>query len=182
MQTDNILQVFTAKRHTNPHYQCQLEHRASGLYTAYTHCANSACHHPTDSAAIHRPRLAISHNNLALNRCSKLIAIKLCAISEMHAKVRRESVAGYATDETLVCGPKEHTRWWQRYGRHLQGLLYRLILNSYLSSFVLCWQKHQPLPNRQPTASLRHSRGEGSRQRRLLTSMTLSSITASPHS
>ena len=137
MQTDNILQVFTAKRHTNPHYQCQLEHRASGLYTAYTHCANSACHHPTDSAAIHRPRLAISHNNLALNRCSKLIAIKLCAISDMHAKVRRESVAGYATDETLVCGPKEHTRWWQRYRGHLQGLLYRLILSSYLSTYII---------------------------------------------
>ena len=67
-----------------------------------------------------------------LSRCSKLIAIKLCAISEMHAKVRRESVAGYATDETLACGPKEHTRWWQRYRGHLQGLLYRLILNSYL--------------------------------------------------
>ncbi len=50
----------------------------------------------------------------------------------MHAKVRRESVAGYATDETLVCGPKEHTRWWQRYKGYLQGLLYRLILNSYL--------------------------------------------------
>ena len=50
----------------------------------------------------------------------------------MHAKVRRESVAGYATDETLVCGPKEHTRWWQRCRGHLQGLLYRLILNSYL--------------------------------------------------
>ena len=26
----------------------------------------------------------------------------------MHGKVRRESVAGYATDETLACGPKEH--------------------------------------------------------------------------
>ena len=50
-----------------------------------------------------------------ISRCSKLIAIKLCAISEMHGKVRRESVAGYATDETLACGPKEHTRWWQRY-------------------------------------------------------------------
>ena len=50
----------------------------------------------------------------------------------MHAKVRRESVAGYATDETFVCGPKGHTRWWQRYRGHLQGLLYRLILNSYL--------------------------------------------------
>ena len=68
-----------------------------------------------------------------ISRCSKLIVIKLCAISKMHAKVRRESVAGYATDETLVCGPKEHTRWWQRYRGHLQGLLYRLILKSYLS-------------------------------------------------
>ena len=67
-----------------------------------------------------------------LSSCPKLIAIKLCAISEKHAKVRRESVAGYATDETLVCGPKEHTRWWQRYRGQLQGLLYRLILNSYL--------------------------------------------------
>ena len=67
-----------------------------------------------------------------ISRCSKLIAIKLCAISEMHGKVRRESVAGYATDETLACGPKEHTRWWQRYRGHLQGQLYRLILNSYL--------------------------------------------------
>mgnify|MGYP003215351665 CR=1 FL=1 len=72
------------------------------------------------------------HFQRHVSRCSKLIAIKLCAISEMHAKVRRESVAGYATDETLVCGPKEHTRWWQRYRGHLQGLLYRLILNSYL--------------------------------------------------
>ena len=26
----------------------------------------------------------------------------------MHAQVRRGSVAGYATDETLVCVPKEH--------------------------------------------------------------------------
>ena len=52
----------------------------------------------------------------------------------MHAKVRRESVAGYATDETLVCGPKEHTRWWQRYRGHLQGILYRLILNSYITA------------------------------------------------
>ncbi len=26
----------------------------------------------------------------------------------MHAKVRRESVAGYAMDETLVCGPRAH--------------------------------------------------------------------------
>ena len=37
-------------------------------------------------------------SNAFISRCSKLIAIKLCAISEMHAKVRRESVAGYATD------------------------------------------------------------------------------------
>ena len=43
------------------------------------------------------------HFYLKISRCSKLIAIKLCALSEMHAKVRRESVAGYATDETLVC-------------------------------------------------------------------------------
>ena len=75
--------------------------------------------------------------NSYLSRCSKLIAIKLCAISAMHAKVRRESVAGYATDETLVCGPKEHTRWWQRYRCHLQVLLYRLILNSYLL-LIMC--------------------------------------------
>mgnify|MGYP001720265881 FL=1 len=73
---------------------------------------------------------------MTISRCSKLIAIKLCAISEMHAKVRRESVAGYATDETLACGPKEHTRWWQRYRGHLQGLLYRLILNSYLHNYI----------------------------------------------
>ena len=52
---------------------------------------------------------------IILIRCSKLIAIKLCAISEMHAKVRRESLAGYATDETLACGQKEHKRWWRRY-------------------------------------------------------------------
>ena len=58
-----------------------------------------------------------------ISRCSKLIAIKLCAISEMHGKVRRESVAGYATDETLACGPKEHTRWWQRYRGHLNSYL-----------------------------------------------------------
>ena len=75
--------------------------------------------------------------NSYLSRCSKLIAIKFCAISEAHAKVRRESVAGYATDETLVCVPKEHTRWWQRYRCHLQGLLYRLILNSYLL-LIMC--------------------------------------------
>ena len=53
----------------------------------------------------------------------------MCAISEMHDKVRRESVAGYATDETLVCGPKEHTRWWQRY----RG---QLILKSYLGQLT----------------------------------------------
>ena len=79
-----------------------------------------------------RPRHGMGTPAWGLSSCSKLIAIKLCAISEMHAKVRRESVAGYATDETLKCGPKEHTRWWQRYSGHLQGLLYRLILNSYL--------------------------------------------------
>ena len=49
------------------------------------------------------------HFYLKISRCSKFIAFKLCAISEMHAKVRRESVAGYATDETLVCGPKEQS-------------------------------------------------------------------------
>ncbi len=47
---------------------------------------------------------------LLLSRCSKLLAIKLYAISEMHAKVRRGSVAGYENDETLACGPNEHTR------------------------------------------------------------------------
>ena len=60
----------------------------------------------------------------------------------MHAKVRRESLAGYATHETLVCGPKEHTRWWQRYRGQLQGLLYRFILNSYLSQ--LHWMSLRP--------------------------------------
>ena len=65
---------------------------------------------------ISTPRNVVSATRLlalakhVLSRCSKLIVIKLCAISEMHAKVRRESVAGYATDETLACGPKEHTR------------------------------------------------------------------------
>ncbi len=43
---------------------------------------------------------------LFIRRCSKLIAIRLRVISEMHAKVRRESVAGYATDETLACDPE----------------------------------------------------------------------------
>ena len=43
-----------------------------------------------------------------ISKCSKLIAIKLCALSEKHAKVRRESVAGYAMDETLVCGSRAH--------------------------------------------------------------------------
>ena len=46
-----------------------------------------------------------------LSRCSKLIAAKLCVIPEMHAKVRRGGVAGYATDETLAYSPKERTRW-----------------------------------------------------------------------
>ncbi len=74
----------------------------------------------------------------------------------MHAKVRRESVAGYATDETLVCGPKEHTRWWQRYRGHLQGLLYRLILNSYL--FIANIHKRWPscLSNRQIVSTKAH--------------------------
>ena len=74
----------------------------------------------------------------------------------MHAKVRRESVAGYATDETLVCGPKEHTRWWQRYRGHLQGLLYRLILNSYL--FIANIHKRWPscLSNRQILSTKTH--------------------------
>ena len=67
-----------------------------------------------------------------ISRFSKLIAIKLCAISERHATVRRESVAGYATDETLACGPNGHTRWWQRYRGHLQVQLQRLMLNRYL--------------------------------------------------
>ena len=52
----------------------------------------------------------------------------------MHDKVRKVNVAGCATDETLAFGPKEHTRWWQRYIGHLQGILYRLILNSYLTA------------------------------------------------
>ena len=69
-----------------------------------------------DAINISTPRNVVSATRLpalakhVLSRCSKLIVIKLCAISEMHAKVRRESVAGYATDETLACGPKEHTR------------------------------------------------------------------------
>mgnify|MGYP007110343094 FL=1 len=91
------------------------------------------CHCTADCLGHWQGRgVAWAHAAWGLSSCSKLIAIKLCAISEMHAKVRRESVAGYATDETLVCGPKEHTRWSQRYSGHLQGLLYRLILNSYL--------------------------------------------------
>ena len=52
---------------------------------------------------------------IILIRCSKLIAIRLCAISEMHAKVRKLNVEGYSPDETLACGQKEHTRWWRRY-------------------------------------------------------------------
>gem|GEM_PF-6868388 len=86
MQTDNISQVFTAKRHANPYYQCQLEHKATARLSADNHCANSFWRHPNAAAAIHWQRLGISHSNLALSRCSKLIAIKLCAISEMHAK------------------------------------------------------------------------------------------------
>ncbi len=38
---------------------------------------------------------------LFISRCSKLIAIILCVIQELHFKVRRLSVAGYTTDETL---------------------------------------------------------------------------------
>ncbi len=67
-----------------------------------------------------------------LSRCSKSVAIKLWALSEMHAKVRKESGAGYATYETLVCGPQERTRWRQIYSGHMQGLLYWLVLNSCL--------------------------------------------------
>ena len=51
------------------------------------------------SLRIPPPAILVFPKNQRLSRCSKLIAIKLCAISEMHAKVRRESVAGYATDE-----------------------------------------------------------------------------------
>lgn len=54
----------------------------------------------------------------------------------MKATVRRESVAGYATDETLTCGPKGHAIWRQRYRGSLQGQLYRLILNSCLCHFA----------------------------------------------
>ena len=97
------------------------------------HSGMGFCHCTADGLGHWQGRgVAWAHAAWGLSSCSKLIAIKLCAISEMHAKVRRESVAGYATDETLACGPKEHTRWWQRYRGHLQGLLYRLILNSYL--------------------------------------------------
>ncbi len=72
-----------------------------------------------------------------ISRCSKLIAIKLYTILEMHGKVRRGSVAGYAAVETFACSPKERTRWWQRYREHLHGILYRLILNSYLSQMPI---------------------------------------------
>ena len=97
------------------------------------HSGMGFCHCTADGLGHWQGRgVAWAHAAWGLSSCSKLIAIKLCAISEMHAKVRRESVAGYATDETLVCCTKEHTRWWQRYSGHLQGLLYRLILNSYL--------------------------------------------------
>ena len=97
------------------------------------HSGMGFCHCTADGLGHWQGRgVAWAHAAWGLSSCSKLIAIKLCAISEMHANVRRESVAGYATDETLECGTKEHTRWWQRYSGHLQGLLYRLILNSYL--------------------------------------------------
>ena len=42
-----------------------------------------------------------------LSRCSKLIAIKLCDILEMHAKVRRVSVAGYAMSKDKDTERKE---------------------------------------------------------------------------
>ena len=38
---------------------------------------------------------------LFISKCSKLIAIILCVIQELHFKVRRLSVAGNTTDETL---------------------------------------------------------------------------------
>ena len=55
-----------------------------------------------------------------------------------------------------LCGPKEHTRWWQRYRGHLQGLLYRLILNSYL--FIANIHKRWPscLSNRQIVSTKTH--------------------------
>lgn len=46
--------------------------------------------------------------SVILSRCSELIAIRLCAIQEMHFKVRRGSVAGYTTDETLEFSPEEY--------------------------------------------------------------------------
>ncbi len=60
------------------------------------------------------------------------------------------------SDETLACGPKEHTRWWQRYRGHLQGLLYRLILNIYLmpSLPILRWLA-RPWRRFMPSAILR---------------------------
>ena len=113
-----------AGRLQEPKANCHPQHAPFGDGLLPLHCRRFG--------PLARPRRGMGTPAWGLSSCSKLIAIKLCAISEMHAKVRRESVAGYATDETLVCGPKEHTRWWQRYRGHLQGLLYRLILNSYL--------------------------------------------------
>ena len=49
----------------------------------------------------------------------------------MHAKVRRESVAGYATDETLACGPKGHTRWWMTLARSIVSVDFELLLVIY---------------------------------------------------
>ena len=42
-----------------------------------------------------------NYKNAAISRCSELIAIILGAVQELHFKVRRGSVAGYTTDETL---------------------------------------------------------------------------------
>lgn len=44
-----------------------------------------------------------------LSRCSKLIAIILCAVQNLHFKVRRVSVVGYTTDKTLKWKPEGRT-------------------------------------------------------------------------
>lgn len=44
-----------------------------------------------------------------MSRCSKLTAIILYAVHDMHFKVRRWSVTGYTTDETLECSPEQRT-------------------------------------------------------------------------
>jgi len=43
----------------------------------------------------------------------------LCAVPVVHFKVRRVSVAGYTTDETLEWKPEERTGWRQRYIWHM---------------------------------------------------------------